>query len=414
MNISLKKRVTYSYIVATCLVLIVGLSVFYHLDNLSKKVQLVTTRVMNLSDQVDQIRISTTMLMREQKKLMRNRNYGSQEIEGFEYILDSYHNQLIRLETFFQDVKAKALIAKMLGYVDSMITLSQSLSGSRAKDQPTFDAFMDLQDKTLDSLADFQDRLTLLNEKQTQQGYKMIEDTKKYMLMVLLVSFFAAFLMGLIIPGKIALPFKKLNDSIRELQECNFDISISYDQDDEIGELARELNVMIHNMKQFEELRADRISVEQRKFDILANLMQKNILVANAAGQLIYLNNKMYKFLDIESEEVLFKSMFDTIIPESIKEAFELALKRRTKIENSPIKIVERQMVSSNDIENSSDLSSLNQVDGDEETEEESSAETMHEVEVEVFSGYANIFPIRGKESARDYYMMVISQKMFS
>ena len=89
-------------------------------------------------------------------------------------------------------------------------------------------------------------------------------------------------ILGLIVPGKIALPFKKIKDALRELQDCNFDVNISYDQNDEIGEIASEMNKMIHSIKVFEELRADRISVENRKFGALANIVKRPVLVANA------------------------------------------------------------------------------------------------------------------------------------
>ena len=40
-----------------------------------------------------------------------------------------------------------------------------------------------------------------------------------------------------------------------------------------------------------------------------------------------------------------------------------------------------------------------------------------HEKEIElqevVFAGYANVIPIRGKESSLDYYLMILSSEMF-
>jgi signal transduction histidine kinase len=200
-------------------------------------------------------------------------------------------------------------------------------------------------------------------------------------------------LMSLVIPGKIALPFKKINDAVRELQDCNFDVSIYYNQDDEIGELARELNKMITSMKHFEELREDRISVEHRKFDILASMIKKNILIANASGELIYLNNQMYRLLNIESDTVLNKNMEDTIIPASIKEAYNLALKRRSKIDNAEITI--------------SAKTKTEELDEDGETIEVENEEV-------IFSGFANVIPIRAKESSLDYYLMVLSKEVFA
>jgi transcriptional regulator with PAS, ATPase and Fis domain len=122
-------------------------------------------------------------------------------------------------------------------------------------------------------------------------------------------------------------------------------------------------------------------------------MIQKNVLIANASGELIYLNNQMYKILNMDSESVLDKKMEDTLMPNSIKEAYELALKRRSKIENSEVQISEKKTV---EVEN-------------EETGE------MEEKEIDeiVFNGYANVIPIRAKESDLDYYMMVLSEEIF-
>ena len=98
--------------------------------------------------------------------------------------------------------------------------------------------------------------------KSDQQIREIIKDTKKKMMFTLIIGFFATILLGFIVPGKIALPFKKIKDALRELQECNFDVSIFYNQDDEIGEIAREMNKMIHSFKTFEELRMNRISLK--------------------------------------------------------------------------------------------------------------------------------------------------------
>jgi hypothetical protein len=39
--------------------------------------------------------------------------------------------------------------------------------------------------------------------------------------------------------------------------------------------------------------------------------------------------------------------------------------------------------------------------------------EYMFEETSEVYQGYANVFPIRAKESNLDYYMMIISKEVF-
>ena len=210
------------------------------------------------------------------------------------------------------------------------------------------------------------------------------------MLITLIITFLGTILLSLVVPGKIAMPFKKINDAVRELQDCNFDVSIYYDQDDEIGELAKELNKMIVNMKKFEQLRTDRISVEHRKFDTLANMIRKNIMISNAKGELVYMNNPMYSLLELQSDDVMNKLIADTMMPDSIVETYEIAIKRRSKIENAEVNIPKRKKV-------------LNPETG----------EYMFEETEEVFQGYANVIPIRAKESNLDYYMMIISKEVF-
>ena len=72
------------------------------------------------------------------------------------------------------------------------------------------------------------------------------------------------------------------------------------------------MNKMIHSFKVFDELRTDRINVENRKFDALANMTKRPVLVANAEQELIYMNNKMYSILQVQSDDFMGKSMDDS------------------------------------------------------------------------------------------------------
>jgi nitrogen fixation/metabolism regulation signal transduction histidine kinase len=277
----------------------------------------------------------------------------------------------------------------MQGYVDSLKTIV-SKSSLFYRDEEGLSTINELTDKILEAFSEFQDIQYFQNEQRDKQVKSIIGETRRNMLITLIITFLGTILLSLVVPGKIAMPFKKINDAVRELQDCNFDVSIYYDQDDEIGELARELNKMIVNMKKFEQLRTDRISVEHRKFDTLANMIRKNIMISNAKGELVYMNNPMYSLLELQSDDVMSKLIADTMMPDSIVETYEMAIKRRSKIENAEVNIPKRKKV-------------LNPETG----------EFMFEETEEVFQGYANVIPIRAKESNLDYYMMIISKEVF-
>lgn len=393
MNISLKKRIAASFVLANMMVLAIGFTVFFYLNSLNKQIESITTNTNQINLLTDEIRISAVSILKMQKRILTNRA-DREDLRKLNALIDGFHSQLQRLDTFYDEVEIKTTISKMLGYVDSLKTLLSKVSLFDNRDNAGLSTISDLADKILEAFSEFQDIQYYQNEQRDKQIEEIIGETRRYMLIVLIITFLATILMSLVIPGKIALPFKKINDAVRELQDCNFDVSIYYNQKDEIGELATELNKMIASMKHFEELRTDRISVERRMFDMLANMVKRNVLIANASGELIYLNNSMYRLLDVESEEVLNKNMTDTIIPQSIKEAYDLALKRRSKIENAEIVITHKKTV---EVEN----------------EETGEVEEIGE-EVEVFNGFANVIPVRAKESDLDYYMMVLSEEMFS
>ena len=409
MNLSLRGRVTASFIIATMVVLTLTFVVFHYLDSLNKEVEDITSSSGKVSILTDEIRISAVSLLKYQRQILTNKPTPKQ-VEKIIDLCSSFTSQLQRLDDLFRDPDVKKVVGQMLAYVDALkLDLSKGSiynrgSGALAK-------VGDLADKILDSFSEFQDIQYFQNRDRNAKLKKVIDETKRHMMIVLIMGFLFTIILALVVPGKIALPFKKIKDAIRELQDCNYDVSIYYSQDDEIGEIASEMNKMIHNMKVFEELRADRISVENRKFDALANLVKKPILVANAASRLMYMNSKMYSILQCQTEQVINKEMSTTPIPASIIEGYELAIKRRSKIENIEVLIPKPE----------TEITVITDVT-DTEAELEDDDDVITEVvpkvkpkEVEyAFRGYATIIPIRGKDSSLDYYLMVLSTKVIS
>ena len=79
---------------------------------------------------------------------------------------------------------------------------------------------------------------------------------------------------------------------------------------------------------------------------------------------------------------------------------YQLAIKRRSKIENADIVIPKKKP---KEVESEGDSSAI--VEDDSAKLENSESD----IEENIFSGYGNVIPIRGKESSMDYYLMVLS-----
>ncbi len=385
MNFSLKNRITISFIFSLVIVLIMGANVFYFLNNLNENIQDITIKLNNENSLTDEIRITIANIIKLQRKFSA-RSAKEVDLEKLNGLSEGLQSQLSKLKTLYNDDELKDIIGNMSGYVEAFRTnLNNAENLRRINNKLAIENIETSTDKIVTfftSIVEKQFSLTLNKEKKMMS---VIRETKTNMLITLIITALGTLLISMVIPGKIALPFRKISDAIRELQECNFDVSIYYNQKDEIGELSHEINKMIRNIKKFEELRTDRVSVELRKFDALANMVQKNVLVANAEGELIYLNNKLYSHLNLKSDDVLNKNLQDTLLPDSIKQTYELALKRRSKIENEPIEFTTKE------------------IEGEEE-----------EVVEKQFEGFANVIPVRGKESSLDYYLMIISNELFA
>ncbi|MFN8369389.1 MAG: PAS domain-containing protein [Bacteriovoracaceae bacterium] len=390
MNLSLKGRIGASFIIANLIVLVLGFTVFYFLDSLNKEIESVTTKTNRVALLTDEIRITAVSILKYQRRILVN-NASPDTVEKLIKLCEGFNSQLQALDSYYKEAEVKKIIAKMMGYVDSL-KLVLSKASLFHRDNLGMASIGDLADKILEAFSEFQDIQYFQNEERNKRIKKVIGETKRNMMITLIITFLGTILLGLIVPGKISLPFKKINDAIRELQECNFDVSIYYNQDDEIGEMSREMNKMIHNIKVFEELRTDRISVENRKFDALANAVKKNIVVANAQGEFIYLNNQLFSLLQMQSDDIIGKNIEECKIHESIKEAFSLAIKRRSKIENAEVSLTRKKEV----VE-----------DGTLHVNEEQEEEV-------VFHGFANVMPIRGRNSGLDYYLMVMSSEIFA
>jgi len=357
----------------------------------------------------DEIRISAVSILKYQRRLLLRKSTP----ELIRKIIDRAETltaQLQTLDTLNKDVDVKKVVTQMLSYVDSLkIVLSKSSLFHR--DFSGMSSIGELADKILDAYGEFQDIQFFQSQERDKRINSIINETKKNMMMTLVICFLGTIILGLVVPGKIALPFKKIKDAIRELQDCNFDVSIYYSQDDEIGEIASEMNKMIHSFKLFEELRTDRISVEHRKFDALANMIKKPVLVANAEGKLIYMNNQLYSLMQVQSEDVIGKTMTDTIIPATIIESYELAIKRRSKIENAQIVIpIKNKEQEESETDEEAQLL-VEEAPSDDQPHKKEEGEEPQDV---VFKGYASVIPIRGKDSSLDYYLMVISKEVYT
>lgn len=383
MNLSLTNRVKMSFIIANLVVLIMGFLMYFFLGSLSSQAKTAWEKLENIKKIDETVRQNIVDMTAMSLQFSNQEDMSSQAVIKLQKINTELFSGLKRLKFEYDDNETKLVIQAM---IQNVKTLTEYLGDVdvKKKDYQIKDLrfYLKMVEKVSKEFSRYNHKAQIYSKDNSTRLQGLIVSVKKNMLMVLILTFLGTIILGWLMPHKVALPFKKINHAIRELQECNFDVSIVYDENDEIGELSRELNKMIAQLKLHEDLRADKFALETKKFSIIANYIHKNILVVNSEGKLTYMNNDLYSILRLESADIIDKDLAGSLIPETIVGVFKKALQRRTKIENEEIQFTYQK---------------LNE-DGEEKE--------VH------YTGYAEVYPIRGKESSLDYYLMVINDEM--
>ena len=404
-----------SFIFACIVVLAISIFMFYFLSSLNSEFELITNRSSQVTLVQNDVRISAIDLLRHQRSFTTSDEDKEQLKKEMIELCEHMRLRLTDLENLYSEPEVKRILTQMSSYTDSLkVILSQTtFVGSGRRNNTVYASMGDMVDRILESYSRFAEIQYIETRLRKERYEKLIENIKKNMMTTLLIGLLGTIILGFIVPGKIALPFKKIQDALRELQDCNFDVNIYYNHNDEIGEIAKEMNKMIHSIKVFEELRADKISVENRKFDALANVVKKPILVSNAKGELIYMNGQLYSLLACQSEEVLGRPMKETVIPKGIIHIYDLAIKRRSKIENEEI-VLSKLLVDESEQNGEAEKKENGSTKTKTKTDtKEAGDEDRQEIEP-LFKGHATVIPIRGKKSSLDYYLMVLSKEVMS
>ncbi len=409
MNLSLKQRIASLFVLANVAVIVVACLVFHFLHGLNRDVDEISAQAMKISMLTDEVRISAVAILKHQHELIMSK-HSETLVPKIISLCDGLMEQLQALNLILQDSTPKEILTKISTNVETLKMLlgKATIYVRDSRDSRLGLSAEELAYRILDEFAQFQDFQYLQAKENNEKMKKVVNRTKKNMMITLIIGFLTTIILALIAPGKISLPFKKIKDAIRELQDCNLDVSISYNQDDEVGEIAQEMNKMIRSFKTFDDLRADRINIENRKFDALANLSNRPVLLAGADGKLAYMNNFMFSLLQLKSEDIIGKDLKESILPAPLVDAFELAMKRHSKVENIEMAIHTREAevveVVGAEVSNPDELSK-DSATGGKDAQEEGNL---------VYLGYANVIPIRAKESSLDYYLMVLSPEMFT
>jgi len=213
LNLSLRNRVTTSFFVAAMIVILLAFIVFYHLDSLNKEIESITDKSNKVSLLTDEIRITAVSILKYQRRVLTKKP-TPELIDKILNLCESFTSQLQRLDTHYNEPEVKKIVGQMLSYVDSL-KLVLGKASLFHRDNIGMTSIGDLADKILDAFSEFQDIQFFQNVERDKKIKKIINETKRKMMITLIIAFLWTISLGLVIPGKIALPCKKIKDAIR-------------------------------------------------------------------------------------------------------------------------------------------------------------------------------------------------------
>lgn len=150
------------------------------------------------------------------------------------------------------------------------------------------------------------------------------EENSTRFVITLSIILFIYFIGGLIfLPNSISLPLKHLLNYIKQAKNGGYSVEIEDSSKDEIGEINRELSNLLEKFKTFDELKREKIHIDEEKLRILIEFIKFPVGIIK-------------KDLSIENCNLKFKDSFKNICTENVINFGDENSKRISEIFESP------------------------------------------------------------------------------
>ncbi len=113
------------------------------------------------------------------------------------------------------------------------------------------------------------------------------------------------------LPRAVILPLKRIANALHRVENGDFDIRITLETRDELGNLARQLNRVFVRLRELDELKTGQIVELERRFRLLASNIKEGVLVVDRNLKIIYVNPAAEPLLGIRSNEATGKSCIE-------------------------------------------------------------------------------------------------------
>jgi NtrC-family two-component system sensor histidine kinase KinB len=123
---------------------------------------------------------------------------------------------------------------------------------------------------------------------------------------------------SLILSNLLVKPVRQMMEATRKISEGNYDVEISIQSSDELGDLAKDFNEMVKRLKVYRDLNIDQMMAEKRKSDAIILSIDDGIVVVDNEFRITGINPTAAKALHLESNQMENKHFLEVIKDEQL------------------------------------------------------------------------------------------------
>jgi len=109
---------------------------------------------------------------------------------------------------------------------------------------------------------------------------------------------------SLFLSNLLVRPVHQMMEATKKISEGDYDVEISIQSSDELGDLTHDFNEMVKKLKAYHDLNIDQIMAEKRKSDAIIRSIDDGIVVVDSEFKITGMNPSAAKALNIEPDQV--------------------------------------------------------------------------------------------------------------
>jgi NtrC-family two-component system sensor histidine kinase KinB len=123
---------------------------------------------------------------------------------------------------------------------------------------------------------------------------------------------------SLILSNLLVKPVRQMMEATRKISEGNYDVEISIQSSDELGDLTKDFNEMVKKLKVYHDLNIDQMMAEKRKSDAIILSIDDGIVVVDNEFRITGINPTAARALHLESSQMENKHFLEVIKDEQL------------------------------------------------------------------------------------------------